>query len=95
MTKYVQLRDSGAGKAFDLSGLVENEVVESVAYALFSSWFPRFPESGPFGADLDNWKTIAVEDARVAIGRMRDLGLLIEPNGAMVEATTNDDSEGV
>ena len=81
MTEYVQLRQA------DLSALADaDEVVTYVAYALFCAWFPGYHTSGPIGEDLENWKAIAVDDAKAAIDALRMLGLLSDPEGAKVNA---------
>jgi len=75
----VQLRQS------DLSAFADaDETVMYVAYALFCAWFPGYHMSGPIGDDLENWKAIAVDDAKVAIDAIRMLGLIPDAKSAKV-----------
>jgi hypothetical protein len=79
MTEYMQLRQS------DLSALADaDETVTYVAYALFCAWFPWHRTSGPVGDDLENWKAIAVDDAKVAVDALRMLGWTPDAEGAKV-----------
>jgi hypothetical protein len=41
-------------------------MVQQVADALFSSWFPDL-NKGPQGEDLKNWISIAYQDAEIAV----------------------------
>lgn len=86
MTSYVQLRESSQAVLAEADDLVTH-----VAYALFNAWFPRARSegTGPVGEDLENWKAIAVLDAKVVIDELRFMGLLTASSndGTVVEQT--------
>lgn len=67
--EYVQLRRSSEtdwDTFWYRSDPQRKRMVQQVADALFSSWFP-YLDKGPKGEDLNNWVSIAYKDAEVAV----------------------------
>jgi len=67
--EYVQLRRSSEtdwDTFWYRSDPQRKRMVQQVADALFSSWFPDL-DKGPQGEDLKNWISIAYQDAEIAV----------------------------
>lgn len=82
MTKYVQLRESEESdyvRAFLDEDPGRVRMVQKVSQALFASWFPDHPERGPVGEDLEHWKSVAIDDAVVAVKALMEGAWIDDP----------------
>lgn len=83
MTQYVQIRDSSVAEdnvEFYAADPRRLRMVEQVANDLFMAWFPHHPERGPVGEDFENWHTIALMDAEVAVMALIQHGWIDDPS---------------
>lgn len=72
----------------------QDDALEAIAVALFQAWFPNghggvHDES--LREDFDAWVDNAIEDAKIAVSALVNLGLISFSDSAMVDSKTKDE----